>query len=143
MRRKRGLATIIAIVLLVVTPTVVSLIWYKVTGNPWIRPLGITQEKIRAYEGFSSVLEIVAVVDWDPARSGQVAREDLRRALTQAFKVKGVPVRVVFNPGSSGTRITYRVGPSNIGPYPRARAAEGIGAAVEAYRMLARDSPES
>lgn len=143
MRRKRGLATIIAIVLLVVAPTVVSLVWYKVTGNPLIRPLGITQEKIRAYEGLGSVLEIVAVVEWDPARSGQVRREDLRRALMRAFKVKGVPVRVVFDPGSSGTWITYRIGSSTIGPYAQARAAEGIGAAAEAYRMLARDSPES
>ncbi len=136
MRRKRGLVTLIAIILFVVAPTAASLISYKITGNPLFRPLGITQAKIQAYAGFGGGVEILAIVAWDPSHSGQITRADMTRALTRSFRVKGVSVRVVYRPSSSGTWISYKVGASAIGPYPQERAAEGIGAAVEAYRML-------
>ncbi len=133
--KQRGIATFIVIFMLVVAPTVISLGWYRVTGNPLLRPLGITQSKLRAYFGTGEWYEIIAEVEWDDSRSGKVTRADMERALHNAFYVKGVDVRVVFHKGTRGTRIVYRVGASSIGPYPQSRAAEGISAAVEAYRM--------
>lgn len=133
--KQRGLATLITIIALVVAPTVISLGWYQATGNPLFRPLGITRENMRAYYGTGEWIEIVAEVAWDQDRSGRVTQADMERALRNAFRVKGVDVRVVFRSSNSGTRISYRVGPSIIGPYPQSRAAEGIGAAVEAFRM--------
>ena len=133
--RQRGIATLVVIIVLVVAPSVISLGWYRVTGNPLFRPLGITRESMRAYYGTGEWIEIVAEVEWDQARSGQVTQRDMERALRNAFHVKGVEVRVVFRQSRTGTRVLYRVGPSSIGPYPQSRAAEGISAAVEAYRM--------
>ena len=133
--KQRGIATLFIIITLVVAPTVISLGWYKATGNPLFRPLGITRESMRAYYGSGEWIEIVAEVAWDSASSGQVSQADMERALRNAFQVKGVEVRVVFRDSNAGTQILYRVGPSVIGPYPQSRAAEGIGAAVEAYRM--------
>ncbi len=133
--RQRGVGTLILIITLLVAPAAISLSWYKITGNPLFRPLGITDENMRAYFGTGKWIEIVAEVEWDSIRSGRIARVDMEQALRRAFEAKGVEVRVVFRDSASGTRILYRVGPSVIGPYPQARAAEGISAAVEAYRM--------
>jgi len=133
--KQRGVATLIAIIMLVVAPSAITLLWYKVTGDPLFRPLGITRQSLRAYYGSGDWIEIVAEVAWDSGHSGNVTRADMERALRNAFQVKGVDVHVVFTSSTSGTRVLYRVGPSSIGPYPQARAAEGINAAVEAYRM--------
>lgn len=141
MRRKRGMATLVAIILLVVTPTAISLLWYWLTGNPLIRPLGITQEKIQAYEGGGKALEIIAVVEWDQARAGTLSQDELGTVLSQAFRSKGLKVRLMYRPSDTGIRVTYKVGPSVIGPFSQGRAAEGVGAAVDAYRMLARSPP--
>ena len=134
-RKQRSIATLIGIIILLVAPSAISLLWYRVTGDPLLRPLGITREKLRAYYGTGDWIEIVAEVEWDTARSGNVTRADMERALSNAFRAKGVDVHVVFKEGHSGTRVVYRIGPSVIGPYPQTRAAEGISAAVEAYRM--------
>ncbi len=138
-RRQRGIATFVLIVLLISGPTMFSLGWYKVTGDPLLRPLGVTEQSMRAYYGAQGY-EIVARVDWDETRSG-VSKDAMRQALVNAFKVKGVEVHVVFGTSNNGTHITYRVGPSTIGPFPQARAAEGINAAVEAYRMFVPYKP--
>ncbi len=134
--KQRGIATIVVVILLLIAPSVIALSWYKVTGNPLFRPLGITRESMGAYFGNGEWIEIVAEVAWDDSRSGRVTREDMERALRHAFKAKGIEeMRVVFRNSSKGTWVLYRIGPSAIGPYPQSRAAEGISAAVNAYRM--------
>ncbi|HFQ15911.1 MAG TPA: hypothetical protein ENK41_06090 [Rhodobacteraceae bacterium] len=135
--RERGWATLLVAVLLVVGPSAASLLWYAATGNPLLRPLGITRESIRAFDGGGDGTGIVALVDWDKNRAGQVTQADMTRALTNAFSVKGIDVWVVFRESDSGTQVTYKVGRSVIGPYPQSRAAEGIPAAAEAYHMNA------
>jgi hypothetical protein len=42
---------------------------------------------------------------------------------------------LVFREARGATSVTYVVGNSTLGPYSTSRAAEGIAAAVEAYRM--------
>ncbi len=133
--KQRGIVTLIVIIMLVIAPSAITLGWYKATGNPLFRPLGITREALRAYYGTGEWIEIVAEVSWDNDRAGRVTRADMERALRNAFQTKGVGVRVVFQESTNGTRVLYRVGPSEIGPFPQSRAAEGISAAVEAYRM--------
>lgn len=133
--KQRGIATMVVIIMLVITPSAISLSWYKITGNPLFRPLGITSESMRAYFGTGDWIEIVAEVEWDESRSGRITREDMENALRHAFQVKGVEVRVVFRKSNNGTRVLYRIGASVVGPYPQSRAAEGISAAVDAYRM--------
>jgi hypothetical protein len=55
--------------------------------------------------------------------------------LVASFASKGVEARLVFRTTTGPPEITYKVGKSVIGPYPASRAADGIAAAVAAYRM--------
>ncbi len=133
---QRGWVTFLVVIFLLAAPTAVSMIWYKVTGNPLLRPLGITKEALQAYYGTGKWTQIVAEVEWDAQRSGRVTKADMKRALERAFAAKGVEVSVQFHPGHAGTKVLYRVGSSYFGPYPQSRAAEGISAVVDAYRMI-------
>ncbi|MAM63253.1 hypothetical protein [Maritimibacter sp. UBA3975] len=133
---RRNLSYIFAIIGLLVLPTAFSLSYHAITGNPNLRPLGVTSDSMRAYEaGGAEGVRIVALVDWVPPRTGGYSRNRLDRAITRAFNAKGVEVVVRFKPGEEVTRVSYLVGNSTIGPFSTARAAEGISAAVDAYRM--------
>ncbi|HHC29669.1 MAG TPA: hypothetical protein ENK80_03770 [Rhodobacterales bacterium] len=123
------------IVLVLAFPTALTLGWYQLSKNPSLRPLGVTQQALAAYNGASDSIEIVALVDWVPPRTGNYTKAHLRRALSESFAAKGVDVRIVFRPGKDATRVTYQVGKTLLGPYSTARASEGIGAAVEAFKM--------
>lgn len=136
MVKRRDMFTLGTVIALVTLPTAGSLLYFAITKDPSIRPLGITQESLRAYSGEGGTgIEIFAMVEWDSARSGQLTREDMHHRLVNVFKSKGVHVRVFFSEGLNGTFVKYQVGRSVIGPYPQNRAAEGILAAVAAYRI--------
>lgn len=142
MVRERGYITFIIAILLLTLPSAASLAYYYMTKNPWFRPLGITKETLQAFSGGSgSGEEVVAIVNWDSTRAGQVTQRDMYNVLAGAFGAKGVDVRVTFTPSTSGTFVTYKIGSSTIGPYPQGRAAEGIIAAVAAYRMSVSFEP--
>lgn len=134
MAAQRNLLYLATIIALVVMPSAVALTWYYFTENPNLRPLGLTREALRAYTGgYGDGAPVVArVTGADPSGAG---RDSLARALVNAFGAKGVELEVVFLPGTGPPMISYAIGTSVVGPYPASRAAEGIGAAVEAYRM--------
>ena len=131
---RRSLSYVFLIIAVIVAPTAVALGWHLFTGDPTVRPLGITREALRDFGIPSTGGEIVAYVDWPPG-AGQTARKRLADDLRVSFASKGVDVRLVFREAGGSVRVTYVIGKSVLGPYSRARAAEGIGAAVEAYRM--------
>ncbi len=135
MHRRRSLPYLLLIISIVIAPTAVSLTWYNFTLDPYLRPLGITQQAIRAYQSGGKELQIVALVDWVPSKTGNNFRSRLSEALYQSFSAKGADVRVVFREGKGATRVTYRIGNSVVGPFSTARAAEGVNAAIQAYRM--------
>lgn len=135
MSQHRNLGFLVLIILVVVAPTAASLSWYHISKNPNLRPLGITKQALTSYNGGGEGIEIVAVVEWTPPRAGTYTPAHLSRALTDSFAAKGVDVRIEFHPGQDGTRITYKIGTTVLGPYTTARASEGIAAAVEAYKM--------
>jgi len=135
MQGKRNLGYLAVVILAVIAPTLVSLGWYQLSKNPSLRPLGITKQALSAYNGGLDGVELVAYVDWVPPRTGNFTKAQLTRDLTTSFAAKGAEARIVFRDGVGTTRITYVIGQSRLGPYTIARAAEGIVAAVEAYRM--------
>lgn len=132
---RRSLVYVMLIITIVVLPSAVALGWYQYTRDPNLRPLGITREALRAYGEPGSGAEVVAYVDWSAAGVGATARRRLADDLKASFGSKGVEVRLVFRDTSGATQVTYVVGRSVLGPYSTGRAAEGIAAAVEAYRM--------
>ena len=132
---RRGLAYVTLIILVLALPTAGALGWFYLTRDPNLRPLGITREALRAYGEAGQGVEVVAYVDWVQPGGSATARRHLADDLAISFAAKGVDVRVVFRDGHDATLITYVVGKSVFGPYPATRAAEGVAAAVEAYRM--------
>ncbi|MCI2399956.1 hypothetical protein [Aliiroseovarius subalbicans] len=125
------------LITVIVLPTAGALLYYYLSNDPTVRPLGITQQSLQAFEtGDVQAFEIVALVSFDDRRSGGVSRRVFATSLMNAFRAKGVNVRVAFkDTGAAGTWVTYQIGPSTVGPFPQSRAADGISAAVEAYRM--------
>jgi hypothetical protein len=132
---RQRVAYLILVIVVVVAPTVLALGWYQISRDPNFRPLGVTQQALRAYSGGGDGVEIVAVVDWAPARSGGYTRAQLMQALSQSFAAKGVEVRIELRSGHPVTQVTYIVGKTVLGPFGTTQAAEGIAAAVEAYHM--------
>lgn len=134
MPAQRNIIYLMAIIALAILPSAVALSWFHVTKNPNLRPLGLTREALRAYTGgYGDGTGVVArVTGADLSGDRQAA---LARALTNAFGAKGVDLEVKFLPGTGPPVVSYVIGTSVVGPYPATRAAEGIGAAVEAYRM--------
>lgn len=137
MARRRNIIYFLGIIALLVMPTAMSLGYYYVTKDPNLRPLGVTAEALTSYARgrMDGQVHIVAQIEWVPGDAGGYSQRSFEKAITNAFKAKGVEVFVFFHPGVDRTRITYRVGPSEIGPYPASQAASGITAAVDAYRM--------
>jgi hypothetical protein len=132
---RRSLAYVMLIIAIVVMPTALALGWYQITRDPNFRPLGITREALRDYGVPGAGVDLIAYVDWPAAKAGHPARLQLGNDLSDSFASKGVEARIVFRDASGSPQITYVIGKSVIGPYPASRAAEGIAAAVEAYRM--------
>jgi hypothetical protein len=134
-QHRRSFSYLLVIITVVVLPSAVSLGWYQVSKDPNLRPLGITEQALRAHRGDGEGLEIVAVVDWVPPRTGNQTQAQLAIALSRAFRSKGVDVRVVFRKGEDATRVSYIVGKSTLGPFPISQASGGVAAAVQAFNM--------
>jgi hypothetical protein len=126
---------LILLIAFVTLPTAAALVWYQISRDPNLRPLGVTKQALRAYGGEGEGVEITAVVDWGSPRTGGYTQEQLAQSLTQSFAAKGVDVVIRFRDGQSATQVTYVIGKTVLGPYPTARAAAGVAAAVDAFRM--------
>lgn len=122
---------------LLIGPTVVILAAYAVTKNPTLRPLGVTLERLIAAGEVDNAHITVSVRVGDRAKM-PAPRDEFEKALHSAFRPFNTEVSVEFIdvPGSTSATVTYIVGNSRIGPFSPNRAAEGIGAAAEAERML-------
>lgn len=134
---QRNVMHLMMVIGLVTMPTAGALTYYVLSNDPTSRPLGITQQSLDAFErNGRPAFEIVAHIAYDPRYSQGMDRTELARSLTNAFRSKGVHMRVAFtDTGGAGTWVTYQIGPSTMGPYPLSDASEGVRAAVEAYRM--------
>ncbi len=136
MVKSATVTTLAAVIFALTLPTMLSLLWHRWSGDPMMRPLGITQEALREQgETDGTALTIYANVIWDPEDPSYGSSAEFAQALRNGFSAKGVNVIVKLASSDAGSFVTYTVGPSSMGPYPASRAAEGINAAVAAYRM--------
>lgn len=134
-RTRQSLFYVSLIFLIVVLPTAIALGWYEVTRDPNLRPLGITREALRDYGVPGAGVDLIAYIDWPAEKTGHPARQKLATDLAASFAAKGVEARLVFRSSNGSAQVTYVIGKSVIGPYPANQAAEGIEAAIDAYRM--------
>ena len=132
MRSGMVIATMIA---LVAAPGGGAYTYYLITKDPTAQPMGLTQESLAGVTGIKRV-EIVAQVRLPPAADNAAMRRRIAEQLSAGFRAYGLELRTEFAaplPGRTG--VTYEVGSSRIGPFALANAAEGVKAAVAAYRM--------
>lgn len=135
--------TLGAVIVALILPSGLSLLWHHWSGDPMLRPLGITQEALQDQEeAEGDALTIYAHINWDPTDPSFSSQDTLAQALTKGFSAKGLRVKVKMSSGSGGTAVTYEVGPSTMGPFPASNSAKGINAAVAAYRMNYPFEPE-
>ncbi|MCB1347289.1 MAG: hypothetical protein R3D59_04935 [Paracoccaceae bacterium] len=132
---RRSLIYLMTIILVIVLPTAIALGWYQFTRDPNLRPLGITREALRDFGAPGVGVDLIAYVDWPVSQATSPAKRQLAGDLLASFASKGVEARLVFRDTDGPAKVTYVIGKSVIGPYPASRAAGGIAAAVEAYRM--------
>lgn len=133
---KLNIAYLVAVIGAVSLPTVTAVTYHKVTKDPRMKPLAITSDTVAAFSGDPEDLPLITVViDWAEHENRDIATTQLSNAILRAFQSKGIEATILLRP-SDRTRITYYVGASVIGPYPRSRAAEGIRPAADAAHML-------
>ncbi|WP_139231431.1 hypothetical protein [Aliiroseovarius crassostreae] len=120
------------LILVLVLPTFMSLLWHRLSGDPMMRPLGLTKE---ALQDEGEGLIIYADLQLDPDDPSIPNPAAFRKAVQDGFLAKGVQVTIRPGVSDNGSVITYRIGPSTIGPLPAVQAVKGINAAVAAYRM--------
>lgn len=134
MKRERGALYFLVVVTLLVLPSAMSLTWYRISGDPAMQPMGLNANAARRFFGLPGS-DVEAIIDWDAAQAGRLTPDMLEQALVTGFAAKGVGVKTIFRPSTTGIAVSYKVGYSTFGPYPRSRAAEGITPAVDAFRM--------
>jgi hypothetical protein len=135
---KKETLIMIAVGTLIVLPAASSMLAFAITKNPELRPLNITFESLSAAGLLNNGAEIVAVVSRGENARQSSSQKQQAAALEMAFERYQSDVAVKFRTVPQGTTnsVTFLVGKSKIGPYPIARAASGVGAAVQAERML-------
>lgn len=136
MRHSKGY--ILAIICLIAFPCALALGWYLNTNTSLLRlyggGIGQTDQ-----QNDRQNYEIVAHVHWDHSNEVQPSSA-FTQSLVTAFDYKEVDLRVVVDESpAQGTAVTYEIGASRIGPFPKAQAVKGVNAAIEAYRMLTAD----
>lgn len=126
---------IFAIIAVVVTPTVSMLTYYWATGDPSLRPLAASVERLRGY--FVGADDILIEVAWGEQANPSMSQHQVKKMLRTAFLSKGVDAYVVIRnrPSSKHIRVSYRVGASEFGPMRLSDTPRAVQSVVEAYRM--------
>lgn len=116
-------------------PAVGALALYWLTDDPYLRPLGITQEAVERGDDSSDAISIRVSVNYGADRVARPTQRELRQILQDAF----APHTDAFNIDvrrTSGDEIsmTFVVGPNRYGPYSPATMVEGMTAALDALK---------
>jgi len=140
MRKKRGnnVLYIATIITALAAPASLSSLYFLITRDPTVRPLALTREgEMQAGRDGQANELITAHIHWGTSGVQNLNSQKLTQDILDAFHGHGVKARVLIHEtsGSNHVVVTYTVGSSMIGPFPAYRAAEGISAAIAAYRL--------
>ena len=131
---KRELSLITIMVVAVTTPTTLALTYYHYTKDPTFRPLSQTIERtlVRTERG---PMQVQVSLTLPPELMGTPSEKELTRSISSSFAALGVLPRITTLPQSGPAEVRFIVGQNHFGPYPLARASDGIRAATTAYRI--------
>lgn len=141
--RENLLVCVVAAMIVAPATFVMGLYW--LTNDPTLRPLGITEAKLASAgmsENSGAILTTIRIAEG--AQLGS-SREDLERAINNAFDVYGTESRFKYIRArkARGVSVTYTIGKSQLGPYPISHASEGIRATALAHRMMQKQAKVS
>lgn len=130
-------AVIIAVVGMA-TPATLALSISTLTGNPLLRPLGITQEMLAAVATRQDEPVVQVELHLPEGHESEAKAMALGERIKKTFQAKGADAWVVVlrDPATSSPFILYRVKQYQFGPYSVARSAHGVIPALAAYREI-------
>ena len=130
------------VILLLSMPTVASVAYFKLTGDPTFRPLGITVASLTENLVGGTSRGITVRVEWGENSNTPNTKEQVRTALEKAMSVYPIDFLIRFqNTDSSAIGIFFVVDGADIGPYLLQNVSTGIPAALAAFGMRGLKNP--
>ncbi|MEE9427623.1 MAG: hypothetical protein V3V25_05675 [Paracoccaceae bacterium] len=124
------------VILLLSMPTVASVAYFKITGDPTFRPLGITVASLTENLVGGTSRGITVRIEWGESSNTSNSKEQVRLALEKAMSVYPIDFLIRFeNTSSAAIEIFFVVDGAKIGPYQLQDVSSGIPAALAAFSM--------
>lgn len=132
----RALKVVLALAFGASLPTIVALIHYAITGDPTLRPLGLTQKKLWAFAfGRQSGVEVTVL--WGENAPSNTSRDQFVDTLERAMRARDIAANVELVEIAGRTvSVYFQVGELHYGPYSANNAAAGVSAATAAWRYV-------
>ncbi|MGR3662789.1 MAG: hypothetical protein ACU0CA_16645 [Paracoccaceae bacterium] len=128
---------LIILLSVIALPEAAALMLYKYTGDPTLRPFGISKFSLSESDRAHALTEILVRVDWGAGVPSSIQRDDVGKQLGKALEIYDIAFRLNFQRVSGDDiNVTYTVGHNEIGPYRFQNASRGIPAALSAYRSM-------
>lgn len=139
MKKSRQIMLLLGLIICVALPAAGSLTLYFVTGNPLLRPLGITQEKLSDVDASPENASIMVEVGWGRDYAGRMTQSDVRRFVVNAFKTNTDDFFFRFRDvEGQAIGISFVVGANRYGPYPPGRIINGMIPSLVALKMVSQ-----
>jgi hypothetical protein len=124
------------VIVIVALPAAASLLYYKLTGDPTLRPLGVTLASLTEnnIEGYNN--GITVQIDWGAGAQSPNTRTQVKAALQKAMSIYPVDFQVRLTETAGDTvQVFFLIDSSRIGPYSLGNVASGIEPALAAYNL--------
>ncbi len=134
---KRRLNLVVPVLIVAIgLPATLSWAYYKLTGDPTLRPLGVTLNSLRENDVAGYEAALVVTINWGrDTRSANTPRQ-VEAALRKALQVYQVDFQIRRRRvAGDHVSVFFDAGPNRFGPYSLVDIAAGIPVAVEAVQM--------
>ncbi len=136
MPRRRFSLVLPVVIGVIATPAALSWAYYHFTGDPTLRPLGVTLNSLRQRRipGFGAGITVEIL--WGEEAASPHDPQQVELALDKALRPYDVDYLIRITPAPGNRILAYfDVGANRLGPYGLADIASGIPPAIEALRM--------
>lgn len=119
----------------VALPSALALGYYKITGDPSLRPLAQSIESVVFGGTLGETRDLKVELRLHTPSQERGFR--MARQIQRSFTAKGIDAQVFVISAAAGepANVAFVVRRNRIGPFPLSRASDGIQAAVSAYHM--------
>ncbi len=138
---KRRISLILPVMITIIAlPATLSLLYYRVTGDPTMQPLSVTKSSLEAHQDPDGTRGILVQINWGKKSNSPSTPAAVQEALDKTLTTYAVDYRInlIDTPGDK-VQIYFLVNASKIGPYRISNVASGIPAALAALRQSARN----